>query len=187
MLDLIAGFHPVLAWLAANKDALLPITTILAVVVGPCVQLRIARGTFRMTQAQITSGLYGAADHQWIVDFRQTIADVFALSSNRFHSSRAGLAGREQEERILGGPPQGIMGLEDRVKLTVEFSLLVAKIRLMVPQPDGDELAVLITDMTFNDELGKRSETADLVVQKAKTLIDQREARLASYASLASR
>jgi hypothetical protein len=70
--------------------------------------------------------------------------------------------------------------------LSGEFSLLLAKIRLMVPQADGDELALLITDMTFGNELAKRGETADLLVKRAKALIERREAKLASYVSLAS-
>jgi hypothetical protein len=177
-------------WVHANLEALgtlgpylntlvtilLALISYRAVVTGPRIQREISRDTIRMTRAQITAGLYGTADHQWIADFRQAIAEVFALSSNRFLTTRAGLA----------GPQHGLVGIEDRIKLSRDFSLLLAKIRLMVPQADGDELALLITDMTFGDELAKGGEDADRLVTKAKTLIEQREARLASYASLAS-
>jgi hypothetical protein len=99
-----------LVWFKDNKDALIAIAALVspvvavigtviasivsyrAVVTGPRIQREIARETFRMTRAQITAGLYGTSDHQWIVDFRQGIAEAFALGTKRFHIKRAGLA-----------------------------------------------------------------------------------------------
>jgi hypothetical protein len=130
-----------------------------AVVTAPRIQREISHDTIRMTRAQITSALYGAADHQWIVDFRQAIAEVFALSANRFLTTRAGLAGLQQEQ----------VGAEDRIKLSAEFNLLLNKIRLMVPRADSDELGLLLTKMTFDDELATRAKTAEIVLVKARS------------------
>jgi hypothetical protein len=53
----------------------------------------------------------------------------------------------------------------------------------MVPRADSDELGFLLTQMTFDDELATRAETAELVLVKARKLIEQREARLPAYVS----
>jgi hypothetical protein len=142
----------VMSWFRDNKDALIAVAALVApllavigtiisaivsyraVVTGPRIQREIARDTIRMTQAQITSGLYGAADHQWIVDFRAAIAQVISVSAEHFLVP--------DDKRAQRMPELGR-----------ELEMLAIRIQLMVSPPeDGEEFRELIRKMIGANE-----------------------------------
>jgi hypothetical protein len=89
----------------------------------------IARDTARRTQAQIRAGLYGAADHQWITDFRAAIAEVLALG-NEIMSDRM----RGSSEATLA--------------FNRKYTIAVTQIRLM-SWDDAEELRGLATEFVY--------------------------------------
>lgn len=82
-----------LTWAGKNKDALLalgaflgPVTAIIAVVIGPLVQMRIAKQQnkqaekqFALTEQQARFASIGASEQKWISDFQDMLAHLFAL------------------------------------------------------------------------------------------------------------
>jgi hypothetical protein len=136
----------------------------------------IARNTIRMTQAQITAGLYGAADHQWIVDFRQAIAEVMTLGVER------------QGDTVMGITPNP----EGASTFARRLATAVMQIRLMSwDDAAGTELQNRITDyISQATKAGASAEVlgarANEVMTKAAEVIRRREAKLATYASTAS-
>jgi hypothetical protein len=171
-----------LDWFHDNKDAVLAIAalssplvamvgTIIAAVVsfravttGPRIQREIARDTIRMTQAQITAGLYGAADHQWITDFRAAIAEALAIIL-QVHV----LPPDESDKRA----PDLLRQIEPSI----------AKVALMVGPIDGDDLTHRIVDYAESKGREGRQIARWSIINRAREVIQAREARLATYAS----
>jgi hypothetical protein len=180
-----------LDWFRDNKDAVIAIAalssplvamvgTIIAAVVsfkavttGPRVQRDISRDTLRMTQAQITAGLYGAADHQWIVDFRAAIAEVVALGAERMgvlHDTDKSLDMAEYGRALAAASANTRLMLSEADEIEVS-QRMVSYIRGVTNEAASEE------------EID--SATSDLL-DKAKEVIHRREARLATYASQGS-
>jgi hypothetical protein len=180
-----------LAWFATNKDALIavaalvsPIVAVIggliaaavsyrAVVTGPHIQREISRDTLRTTQAQITANLYGAADHQWISDFRDVVAEAVSFGSKRFFMAR-----------IQGAPTEkvGSFDVNQRLEISLQLGLLSNKVRLMVvDKKAADELAMLIIEMGFSNELARRAELSEKILDLSRQIIGEREATLRSY------
>ena len=107
-------WHALLAWFAANKDALVAIAALLspliavtgtviasivsyrAVVTGPRLQREISREQFGLTSRQLdlqertaVANLLGAADQKWIEDFREVLAELHGLITEAGSIQRA--------------------------------------------------------------------------------------------------
>jgi hypothetical protein len=191
-----------LDWFRDNKDALLAIAVLAspivamfgtllaallsfrAVTAAPRVQREIAqetakmtqeiaRNTLQMTQAQITASLFGAADHQWITDFRVAIAEVLALGMER------------RSDRTMA-----TLSPERTSTHTHRYATALMQIRLMAwDDAAGTELqnliAAYIGTATIKPDASPKeiSAAADALIAKAAEVIRRREARLATYAS----
>lgn len=180
-----------LAWFATNKDAFIAVAALVspvvaviaaavsyrAVVTGPHIQREISRetsrDTLRIAQAQITANLYGAADHKWISDFRDVVAEAIALGSKRFLMTRIQDAAAEKAESF---------DVNQRLEVSLQLGLLSNKVRLMVVDKQAaDELATLIVEMGFTNELARRAELSEKILDLSRQIIGEREATLRSY------
>jgi hypothetical protein len=171
-----------LCWLRDNSAALTvigalasPIVVLIGTVfVAPLMQQRIARNTLRMTQAQITAGLYGSADHQWITDFRAAIVETLVLGAERLSDASKGAR----------PSPEAVSAFARR------FTIAATQIHLMSWDDAGDKLhrlAINYTRLTMRaDAVEEAAAAATALVTKAAEVIRRREARLATYASTAS-
>jgi hypothetical protein len=180
-----------LAWFATNKDALIAIAALVspvvaviiglvsaivsyrAVVTGPRIQREISKETLRTAQARITANLYGAADHKWISDFRDVVAEAVALGSKRFFMARIQDAAAEKVE---------LFDVNQRLDISHQLGVLSTKVRLMVvDKKAADELATLIIEMGFSNELARRAELSEKILDLSRQIIGEREATLRSY------
>lgn len=184
-------WHALLAWFAANKDALVAIAALLspliavtgtviasivsyrAVVTGPRLQREISREQFGLTSRQLdlqertaVANLLGAADQKWIEDFREVLAELHGLITEAGSIQRA--------QKVLQDPAykdereNELLGLIPR---------LVAKISLMVGPPG--ELLQLINDW-FSTAGNEGGESGSKAFACASWIIAQKQAGIAA-------
>jgi hypothetical protein len=180
-----------LEWFAANKDALIAVAALVspvvavigglisaavsyrAVVTGPRIQQDISKETLRTAQAQITANLYGAADHKWISDFSDVVAEAVAQGSTRFSIARIQDVAPEKVEPF---------DVNQRLNISQQLEVLSTKVRLMVADKKAaDELATLIIEMGFTNKLARCAELSEKIFDLSRQIIGERDAMLKSY------
>lgn len=186
-----------LDWFRANKD-ILPVlaavisslVAVVAVFVGPIVQLIIAHRQFTLTSrqlklqqksialtsAQISANLLGVADQKWIEGFREAVAELDALVNEQgilLKVERAGDASQTQKERLL--------------ELRNLAHALISKIALMVGRALPElRFTAKLRAWLAEEDMSARADLANEVFDLAWTMIEKRNARIAAALPMTS-